>query len=116
MGIHKKSGRLPQECELFSKRYYRTDIAPVVAAVTSDLVRELGRKLTRKERLNAIKSCTRDVYAGASKEVQLEIKQELAKAKQRADAGRTGRALDVDARIRTPQQYQEYVLHALCLL
>ena len=98
---------MPQAVELFSKRYYKSEVKPVVDETIEHLERELERKLTRKERLNTIKSCTSSVYEGSSEDVKSEIKRDLVKAKQDAAAGRSGRALDVEERDRTPRQFQE---------
>ncbi len=106
-GISKKVGRLPQERELFSKRHYKTHIRPVTQAVTEHLEEGLGRKLTKKERLNTIKACTKNAYASASSEIQRSIKKEIETAKENIAAGRSGRILDIDARDRTPRQFQE---------
>ena len=106
-GVRKKAGRLPQEVELFSKRYYQYKVKPHVDSTIRQLEDKLERKLTRKERLNTIKSCTSSLYEASSEEVKDEIRRDLVRAKQDAAAGRSGRVLDIDARDRTPRQYQE---------
>ncbi|RDX41717.1 hypothetical protein OH76DRAFT_1489283 [Lentinus brumalis] len=108
-GVTKKAGRVPQAQEIFSERYYKTDVQPLVEARSAAREAELGRKLDPGERLTNVRQTTKEVFDAAPPEVKLEIKKAHEQAKADARAGRTGRALAVDAADRTPQQYQDAV-------
>ncbi len=112
VGISKKCGRLPQEQELYSDQYYKSDILPLVEARRDEIEADLGRKLDAKQRLNNVKACTKQAWDDAPTAVKRDIRKTLKKMKEDRKAGRAGRGLDIDVADRTPQQYQEYVPHS----
>ncbi len=106
IGATKKTTRLPQAREMYSKERYKDEIRPVVLVKKAELEAELGRKWLPGERLNIVKKCTDEAYNAATMHVKRDIGKKLAQAKEDAIAGRSGRALLPEA-ARTPQQYQE---------
>ncbi len=102
----KKTTRIPQKGEIYSKERYKTDVQPAVRARKKVLEVELGRKWLPGERLNVVKQCTKEAYDATTMHIKRDIAKKQDKAKEDAAAGRSGRGLPADAG-RTPQQYQE---------
>jgi hypothetical protein len=73
-----KSCRKLQGPELYSKLHYTERIKPVVTERLSTLV-TIG-KVTRAERLEVIKSVTRDIYEDETEEVKADIAVKVAAA------------------------------------
>ncbi|KAI0690349.1 hypothetical protein C8T65DRAFT_745875 [Cerioporus squamosus] len=108
-GVTKKASRLLQAQELFSEKYYKSDVLHLVEEKKEELQDEWGRQLTKGERLNVVKSCTKSVFQAVSEEVKRAIQKELAEAKAAAKAEKAGRALDIDVHNCTLHQYQDTV-------
>ncbi|RPD53252.1 hypothetical protein L227DRAFT_568087 [Lentinus tigrinus ALCF2SS1-6] len=108
-GVTKKTTRLPQAQEVYSRNHYKTDVLPHVQRQVKEMRAELGRDLTKGERLNTVKSCTKSAYERSSEEVKNEIENELKTARKNAAAAKASRALDLDAKNRTPIQFQDAV-------
>jgi hypothetical protein len=97
-----KGRRRLQAAEIYSKMHYEDRIRPAVAERLKTLAAS-GLAVNAAERLEVVKSITRDVFEDESEEVKARIAAEVA-----AQQGPIGGG--EQERIRTPQDYQEWVV------
>ncbi|TFK79182.1 hypothetical protein K466DRAFT_606346 [Polyporus arcularius HHB13444] len=104
-GITKKSKRLPQAREVFSKQNYKGVVQPIVSEKLTQIEHDTGRRANRKETMKIVQSTIAEEYEAASQEVKDAIAGHIAQEKQKALAAREALALERD-KPRTPQDYQ----------
>ncbi|RDX40749.1 hypothetical protein OH76DRAFT_1490034 [Lentinus brumalis] len=104
-GITKKSKRLPQAREVFSKQNYKEVVQPIVSEKLTQIEHDTGRRANRKETMTIVQSTIAEEYEAASQEVKDAIAVHIAQEKQKAVAAREALALERD-KPRTPQDYQ----------
>ncbi|KAI0323810.1 hypothetical protein GY45DRAFT_1341197 [Cubamyces sp. BRFM 1775] len=114
-----KTMRSLQEVEIYTRKYYKERVKPLVHQKIQRVQRETGRKLTNRARLEIIRRFMRTVYGQESEEVKTAIAAEVAVEKARMHELLKQSRSDTTSNgtmKRTLEQYQHTINNAPALL